>query len=305
LKKPFIYLIRKKAIGDVLWIEPVIRQLASRHRKVIVSSKYPELFANYPLPNVVIKKGWLNVFEKLALELEHFLKRAFFFVDLNGAYESNPRTHILSAYQQKAGLPLTHEYPRLYLNEQELAFRPPVPGRYVVLHLESLADKNYRKVHAVDWAQVVDSLKARGLEVVVIGQAPVSIAGVLYLKTSMREMISLLHGAAFFIGIDSGPSHLAAALDIPSLIFFGAVNPDFRHFRQLFKGRFLQQDCEYAGCYHETTKPEGAVCRLVGHEGIPKCSLHSTEYVLRNIDAVVRDYHITTQATPPRLSATS
>jgi len=90
-----------------------------------------------------------------------------------------------------------------------------------------------------------------------------------------------------------------------ALIFFGAVNPDFRHFRQLFKGRFLQQDCEYAGCYHETTKPEGAVCRLVGHQGIPKCSLHSTEYVLRNIDAVVRDYHITTQATPPRLSATS
>jgi ADP-heptose:LPS heptosyltransferase len=104
-------------------------------------------------------------------------------------------------------------------------------------------------------------------------------------------MIGIISGAAFFIGIDSGPSHMAAALNIPSLIFFGAVNPDFRHFRDLLRGRFLQQFCEYAGCYHESSESK-PICRLVGNEGIPKCSLHTTEYVLNNIDLLIKDYQL-------------
>jgi len=291
LKKPFVYLVRKRALGDVLWIEPVIRQLASGTRKVIVYTKYPELFSNYPLPNVAFRSK-LTFIEKALWSIERLLGISFFFIDLEGAYEKHPKMHFLTAYQQKAGVPVMDEYPRLYLNEAELAWSPPVAGQYVVLHLESMTDLNFRIVYGIDWEQVASHLVGRGFSLVQVGKEPIPIRSALHVRTSIREMMSLIKHAAFFIGIDSGPSHLAAALGVPSLVFFGSINPAYRHFMQLFKGRILQQYCEYAGCYHETDRPGWPTCRLVGNEGIPKCAAHSTEYVLNNIDLLIKDYQI-------------
>jgi ADP-heptose:LPS heptosyltransferase len=292
LKRSVVYLIRKRALGDVLWIEPVIRQLAARNKKVIVYTKHPELFQHYPLPNVRFVNH-LSKLQKVLWGLDQYLLFSRFFISLDRAYEKNPKTHVLYAYQQKAGLPITHEYPRLYLSPEERAFRPSAVGqrKYVVLHLESLAERNYRKVYGVEWEKIVSALSEKGFAVVQVGKEPLEIPGTIHARTSVREMIGIISGAAFFIGIDSGPSHMAASLGVPSLIFFGAVNPDFRHFGDLFKGRCLQQFCEYAGCYHESnaSKP---ICKLVGNEGIPKCSLHTTEYVLNNIDLLIKDYQI-------------
>jgi ADP-heptose:LPS heptosyltransferase len=277
-------------LGDVLWIEPVVRQLAAKYRKVVVYTKYPELFANYPLPNVVVKKE-LSILEKIVWRLERFLHVRFFFIDLENAYEKEPRAHFLLAYQHKAGLPAKEEYPRLYLSDQERVYRP-VDGPYVLLHLESLADKNYRKVFGVDWSVVAQHLQARGFQPLQLGKAPPDIPGAPALKSSVRQMIAAISHASLFIGIDSGPSHIAASLGTPSLVFFGAVNPAYRHFPRLFKGRFLQQPCEFAGCYHEGKAGIQPSCRWVGDQGIPKCSLHSTEYVLNNIDLLAGEYQL-------------
>ena len=283
--------MRKRALGDVLWIEPVMRQLASLNKRVIVYTKYPELFLHYPLPNVRITSR-LNFGEKLLWALERALRLTRYFIDLDLAYESNPKMHFLSAYQQAAGLPVTHEYPRLYLSEAELAVRPSAAGagKYVVLHLESMTDRNYRKVYGVEWSKVVSALAAKSFTVILIGKDPEAVPGAIAVKTSLREMIGLIRNAAIFIGIDSGPSHLASALGVPALIFFGAVNPDFRHFRDLLKGRILQQPCEHAGWYHEDNSLKGFSCRLVGDEGVPKCALHTTKYVLYNLDLLLEDY---------------
>ena len=290
MRSPVKYVVRKRALGDVLWIEPVIRQLAAEYRKIVVYTKYPELFDHYPLPNVVFKKE-LSLLEKIAWRIERTFHSSFLFIDLDRSYELDPKVHFLTAYQRKAGLPATSEYPRLYLSEQEKAWRP-ADGRYVILHLESLTDKNYRKVYGIDWPEVVRNLQKRGYSVFQLGKTPPDIAGAPPLKTSIRQMIAALSNASFFIGIDSGPSHIAASLGIPSLIFFGAVNPTYRHFLNLFRGRILQQPCEYAGCYHEAEPGTEPSCRLVGDEGIPKCSLHTTEYVLNNIDLLANEYQL-------------
>ncbi len=290
MKRRTAYIIRKRALGDVLWIEPVIRQLADRYNKVIVYTKYAELFLHYPLSNVQFKSE-LSSWEKIIWKLESFFKTSFLFTDLEMAYERNPKMHLLHAYQAKAHVPLTTEYPRLYLNDQESMERP-VEGNYIVLHLESFTNRNYRKVFGVNWKEIIKHLHSAGLQVVQIGVNPEPIEGAVVIKTSIRSMMGTIKGAAFFIGIDSGPSHIAASLGIPSLIFFGSVNPLFRHFPNIFKGYFLQQPCEYAGCYHETISESGTICRLVGNEGIPKCSLHSTEYVRTHIDLLIDQYHL-------------
>lgn len=42
---------------------------------------------------------------------------------------------------------------------------------------------------------------------------------------SLRELIALVAGARLFIGNDSGPAHLAAAADRPSVVLFSSTNP--------------------------------------------------------------------------------
>lgn len=289
MKRPFVYLVRKRALGDVLWTEPVVRQLAARSGMVIVYTKYPELFLHYPLANVRFTNH-LRFWEKALWAIEKTLHLTRFFIDLDHAYEDNPKMHFLSAYQHAARLPVTHEYPRLWLNDEEKRFRPAsIAGRYIVLHLESMTDRNYRKVYGVDWAQVSSKLTSRSYSVVLIGKDPLPVPGATIIKTSIREMISLIANADLFVGIDSGPSHLAAALGTPALIFFGAINPDYRHFRDLLNGRIMQQPCEYAGWYHEANEKTGWSCRLVGDEGIPKCALFTTENVINNIDLLLKD----------------
>lgn len=289
MKKDFIYLVRKRAIGDVLWLEPVIRQLASRYNKVIVHTKHNDLFENYPLKNVIFRTK-LNIGEKIILKLESLLKFSYFFINLDMAYEKRPKMHFLHAYQQKAKVRSTNEYPRLYFSDEEFNKTIIDSIKYVVLHLESASGINYRKVYGVNWNVVVEYLQKNGYEVVEIGKMASNIKGAKFISTSLRDMIVLIKKSSFFIGVDSGPSHIAASLQVPALIFFGAVNPDFRHFKSIFKGHILQQACEYAGCYHEATKKEHVNCRLVGNAGIPKCSLHTNEYVISKIDLLIKEY---------------
>ena len=42
---------------------------------------------------------------------------------------------------------------------------------------------------------------------------------------TLRETVSLIAGAACFIGNDSGPSHLAAACGLPCTVLFGPSDP--------------------------------------------------------------------------------
>jgi hypothetical protein len=153
-----------------------------------------------------------------------------------------------------------------------------------------MSDRNYRKVYGVDWEVIVEHINAQGYEVIQVGKSPLPVKGTNVVSTSLREMMSIITSCSFFIGIDSGPSHIASSLNIPSLVFFGAVNPDRRHFRKIFKGFFLQQFCEFAGCYHNSVSAAGPDCRLVGSEGVPKCALHSSSYVTMHIDLLINQY---------------
>lgn len=276
-------------MGDVLWIEPVIRALAARHRKVTVVTKYNELFLNYPLPNVTFRSD-LTRWEKALVKIDMVLGTRLFSVNLDGAHEKDPHRHFLNTFQMKAGVPIVREYPRLYLSEAEKQYDPGIDGPYVVLHLESFADMNYRKVYGVDWAAVAAWLREKGYTVIQLGKEPTPIEGVIHRQTTIREMMALLNKASFFIGLDSGPSHVATALGVPSILFFGAVNPNYRHFTDLMKGFIMQSPCIYAGCFHETDDPLSVVCRLVGKEGIPVCSIHSTESVETNIEKLIQKY---------------
>jgi ADP-heptose:LPS heptosyltransferase len=286
-----IYLIRYDGMGDVLWTEPLLEHLAQSGKTIIVVSHHNELFQNYPYQNVYFRRR-LKKREKIWMFLESLFFGQSHFINLNDAYEKSPKQHFLQAYLQKANVTMPLRYPQLFLSDKE-KLQPLVRGKYVILHLESSNPKNYRRVYGIDWPTITENIHALGFEIIQIGKDTQPIPATRQIKThSLRELINLIYHSHFFIGLDSGPSHIAACLQKPGLIFFGAVNPLFRHLPEFFKGLFLQQPCEYAGCYHEVIGTGQQTCRLVGNNGIPKCCLHTNDDVLNNVNMLIRQYNL-------------
>ena len=279
------YIVRKRQLGDVLWIEPIIDEIALKYKKVIVHTKYNEIFNNYKHKNVIFKKE-LNIFEKILHALEKLLNTSILFISLENAYEKDSKQHILNAYQQKSALALSEKYPKIYFSEEERMKNIVHFDNYVVIHLESFSSRNYRKVYGIEWDKITSYLTEKGFKIILIGKNKYEFENTIYIKTNLREAMLLINKAKFFIGIDSFPSHVAASLGIPALIFFGAIDPAYRHFKSIFKGEFLQQKCEFNGCYH-TDKKNEVTCRIVGNDGIPKCSLHDNNYILKNIEKLI------------------
>lgn len=94
-----------------------------------------------------------------------------------------------------------------------------------------------RRVWPIEfWAEIVDYLYAKGMQVVLLtGAQDAEIANQLHAltgdrttvvagKTSLAESVTLISNAKLFLGNDSGPGHLAGALGIPSVIMFIAAS---------------------------------------------------------------------------------
>ena len=282
-----IYLIRKRQHGDVLWVDPIIRKLSSKYSKIIVHTKYNDLFLSMNYENVIFKKN-LNYFERFFSNVEKFLNTRFKYINLDDSYEHDPKIHLLHAYQKKANLPLEITYPIFNNFDENIKTKLNINYKFFILHIESFSEKNYRNVYGVDWDIITNYINEQGYKVILVGVSPTEIKNTIKVSTTIYELISLIKEASYFIGIDSFPSHVAASIKVPSIIFFGAVNPEFRHFKSNFNGFLLSQQCEFAGCYHESKNKKLVSCKIVGESGVPKCSLHSNEYVKKYIDDLLQ-----------------
>jgi heptosyltransferase III len=106
---------------------------------------------------------------------------------------------------------------------------PPAPGArpYAVLHPVATAPgKTWR---ADGFLEVARRLEASGVDAVFIGGSgeqmePFWKCAVMQ-GAPLRQVKSLLAGASLFVGNDSGPAHMAAALGLPSVVIFGPSAP--------------------------------------------------------------------------------
>jgi hypothetical protein len=277
--QPMIHLKRNRAFGDVLWTEPIVRHLIDQGNLVNVITCYPEVFENYPSKYLSVNHSSFHDNQINSWEKCWQLSQST--IDLNMAYEKNPKMHLLAAYQIASGIEeMQLSYPQLHLKEQEK--HPLFPHPYVTLHIEK-NPYDFRNVYGIDWKKIVQYLQDLGLAVLQISQSGEDIYGQWIKTENWRKLMSLIYHSRFFIGLDSGPSHIAAVFDIPALIFFGSVNPAFRHLSS-FKGIFLQQPCPHAHCYHEVVSIHGQTCRLVGKKDELTCCMQTTDQVIEAID---------------------
>ncbi|MDP8922396.1 MAG: glycosyltransferase family 9 protein, partial [Chloroflexota bacterium] len=141
------------------------------------------------------------------------------------------------------GVPLRGEGLEFPLHDEDLAALRVVdaarglrPGEYACIHPGARAPG--RRWPPERFAAVADALAARGLVVVLTGSAeeaaltravadamdarPVDLAG----RTSLGALAALLTGARLLVCNDTGVSHVAAALRVPSVVIFTGSDPN-------------------------------------------------------------------------------
>lgn len=173
--------------------------------------------------------------------------------------------------------------PRLYLSAADRAFAreilDEVAGPRIVLHLG--AGFPSKCLPAETFAAVADGLhRNRGAHFVVIGgpdeqslfddlatrtSAPLqNLIG----RANLRQTAAVIEACDLFIGNDSGPMHLAAAVGTPIVTFFGPSEPHkYRPYtdrHELLEAPLPCRPCDHVHCIHReylcmTTIPAGAV----------------------------------------------
>ena len=141
------------------------------------------------------------------------------------------------------GIPLKGSVPDFPLYEDDwrrleelLAKSPMWNGPYVCVHPGARADR--RRWPVEHFAAVADELVQQGLRVVLTGTASearltAQVASLMHApaldlagKTDLGMLGALLKGSSLLVCNDTGVSHVAAALQTPSVILFSASNPN-------------------------------------------------------------------------------
>ena len=253
-------------LGDMVASEPILPRLNQKfgntHITWITSKKHFPIFENHPLVNLLIDQKFtllsyffqqwnpfhhyynlhlsgFRIDEKTGVSISN-AKADALGIDLSNYYDQH---NLLEIALKLCDLPLEDAQPRIYLND--IAYYVPFEKPYWVIHTKSNA--GFRDWTDENWHHLLTQLIATwNVKIIEIGHVNplnfthenfISLVG----KTSLPETMKIMKGASFFIGLDSGPTHLANAFMLPGLI----LNGEFLNFKTYMS---------YSGMYKNSQK---------------------------------------------------
>lgn len=211
-----IILRRAYASGDILLATPVIRALKEKYAlcPIYFETGRPEVLEGNPC---------LDGFKEPSLAVSEAMV-----IDLNGAYERDPSRHVIDSYAIAAGLEPDQVGRRLELHCSPLAVPEMANGKWCAIHCgpTTWPGKNW----PIDrWNSVVQVMRQCGYRIALLGDdrtiqlAPTDYDG--RGQSGVRGLAGILKRAELFIGLCSFPGHVAAALEIPSVVLYGVTDP--------------------------------------------------------------------------------
>jgi heptosyltransferase III len=247
-RNPLIGIFLIEHLGDIVACEPVARFLRREHPDAYlvwcVRPPYADLVRNHPALTACIQVHCLSVKKYLVrsglftsvIDL-HFPERFCALcrtkapagvqteITLGNFYQFG---NILQSFSRYAGLPELNEPPQLWLLSapEILPHYSLTSHRYIVFHCSSnTPDKEWESNHWNTLARFITD----NFQITVVEIGSVSLIHSLTDKycnacgtTSLAESAELIRSAALFIGIDSGPAHIANALSTPGIILMGS-----------------------------------------------------------------------------------
>lgn len=205
---------RRHALGDVIDVTPLLPLLKAKWPlcRIEVQTDFPEVFSHNPhieraAPCISTTPDYL--------------------CDLNLAYERRPHEHTLEAYCRICDVPfdLSKLRPLLSHSPSEAAKAASLvtAPKFAVLHP---GPTNWRgKDWPLErWHILARKLFAMGYTLATVGSGSL-VQGTLDIRgqTPIPVLHALCQRASLFVGLDSGPSHVAQATDTPTVVLFGTV----------------------------------------------------------------------------------
>lgn len=269
LHMPRILVDRRKALGDVLMITPVLHELRNRFGKLAfiqVVTEEPHALFNNPDVNSVITPANMNKSDPWD-----------FYINLNDAYETNPLCNYIDSYINRA-FGIDPQYTkqidrsiRIYPTTEELQrvskiIEDEIKNNYVVVHMRRWAWEN-KNVDINTWGTFFALLNHYypDLKIVSVGaqydyRAMEIMNGIdLVDKLTVGEIAGLIGISKCFIGGDSGPFHIASATPTPIVALLSHL--DAEQILPTRNGIFgknvtvVQSDVPCAGCYKRQNPP--------------------------------------------------
>lgn len=267
--KEHIVIKRTGALGDVIQTEPILEYFHKQGHPVVLQTtpSFYNVFAMHHFPVIS--------YEKFDKSVRHRV------INLDMAYEIKPRQLHLISYFEAAGITdYKLRTPKLTykISKETRLFKQ----KYVVIHIDK-RETPHRNQFGLDWNIVRKYLESRGYLVIQVGKNEHEVAGVEFNCVTEPMLMWAIAGADLFIGIDSGPSHIAVALGIKSIILFGSVSPWYIH-PDLDKITAVFSDCPIKKqfCWHEKVGTTGSVCEVSPEK--PNCCVYDTQLLINKIN---------------------
>lgn len=249
--RQLVAIILSEQMGDIIACEPVSREVRQRHPDAYILWVVKEPFADLVRYNPNLD-GFLV--EKCPGERVQLLRSGIYdqFYNLHISHRKckycpedpvNPtadrigltfdnyyhRGDLLYMFSQAAGLPPMTDEPRMYIPEtiKQAVKARELPTQPIVIHCQS--SHVARDWPASNWNKLVDWLLATyPYPVVEVGLTPtirttnprfVNLCG----QLNLLETAEVIQQARLFIGIDSGPAHMANAAGVTGILLLGKL----------------------------------------------------------------------------------
>lgn len=275
--RPIVVVNRTGAMGDVIQVEPVLEHYHKKGYRVILRTlpQFYSLFANHYF--------YVESFDTLNKALPYH------YIDLDMAYEINPKKLHMQSYFDLAGIEeRINRNPKLnyFADEQLKIFKQ----KYAVVHIDK-RETAHRNAETA-WWKITGHLKSKGYLVVQIGKNESVELDAIQMRTIAEPMMAyVISGCDLFLGVDSGPSHIAVATGRKSVILFGSVNPayihaDFANIRVVTNHHSTDSPvCTTPFCWHNSITTTGQEC-IVDAEA-PPCIRFDSKQIINAINDLI------------------
>lgn len=273
-----IMISRRGAGGDIVALEPLLHYYFKKGYRVVLNTE----------PN------FFNFFRQHYFKIHHpdevDRRLSYTELDLNFGYEIFPKQLHLKTYYEMAGITDGEiRNPKLNLSFDPKQKENKLFKKYAVIHNDVRLQES-RNIHNVNWGKVVAYLNSYGYDAIQIGQAEhEEIPWAIHMNCPTELMLMwTVGGADLFIGIDSGPSNIAVAMNTPAIICFGSVNPDHiipDQTNVIAIHNHGKHVCEKAFCWSDSIGQTGTPCYIDDKQ--PPCVDFHESQIIEAIDKMI------------------
>jgi len=215
IERPVQILVRRRAaLGDVIMSTGVVRELKNRYTcEIDVATEFPNVYDNNPQVRAIYHTNAMPDTAKYDL-----------YINLDDAYEHNPVNHYLDSYFYRAfgTSAVDRKEPELFPNEFDVDFvnhfcQDNELDNYIVIHIRQWYWP-LKNMSWDTWYAVFERLfnERTDFKIVCVGSAQDGyVEHPLFVdardRLNVQQQKLLLDHAKCFVGIDSGPYHIAVA----------------------------------------------------------------------------------------------